>query len=489
MKYLIISDQKVKTKWVGKTKSYYESKGYIFSGMNTTFDVVVEDLKPSSTIKVKFICDFCKGENQKNKYAIFSNIMRGRKLLNKDCCDNKICKSRKNKEINERRTIELEDTLKYTHPILANQWNFKKNNNLTPLNVTKYSNKKVWWVCEKGHEWKANVSQRTIYHTSCPFCSGRLASEENNLATHNPNLALEWNQSKNGNITPFDVTYGSTKKVWWICESFHEYKMSVNDRSSGRKCPYCSGKRVCLDNCLSTTHPELSAEWNYKKNRDKTPYNTTFGSNKKYWWICDQDHEWNATLHSRSNGHGCPYCSGRVATKDNNLSVMNFKLTSEWHRTKNGSLTPLDVLPKSKKKVWWIGDCGHEWEASIDNRTKGNNCPLCNESKGEKEIRKWLDDNNVQYESQKEFEGLVGVGGGNLSYDFYLSMHNILIEYQGEYHDGKGNYHMKRNLEKQKEHDRRKCDYATQNGIRLLEIWYWDYDKIQVILENNLFVV
>jgi hypothetical protein len=107
-------------------------------------------------------------------------------------------------------------------------------------------------------------------------------------------------------------------------------------------------------------------------------------------------------------------------------------------------------------------------------------------SKGEKKIKEYLALNNVQYVPQKEFEGLIGLKGKKLSYDFYLPDYNLLIEYQGEFHDGNGNYYMKQNLKKQQEHDRRKKEYAKNNNISLLEIWYRDFNRIEEILSNKV---
>ena len=76
------------------------------------------------------------------------------------------------------------------------------------------------------------------------------------------------------------------------------------------------------------------------------------------------------------------------------------------------------------------------------------------------------------------------MGKGNLSYDFYLPKYNLLIEYQGEFHDGSAGKYSRINIKKQQEHDRRKKQYAKDNNIKLLEIWYWDYDNIEKILEK-----
>ena len=56
-------------------------------------------------------------------------------------------------------------------------------------------------------------------------------------------------------------------------------------------------------------------------------------------------------------------------------------IADEWHPTKNGDIAPDQVAPKSGKKVWWLGKCGHEWEAAVSSRSKGHGCPYCNNLK------------------------------------------------------------------------------------------------------------
>ena len=65
-------------------------------------------------------------------------------------------------------------------------------------------------------------------------------------------------------------------------------------------------------------------------------------------------------------------------SKDNSLGKTYPELASEWHPTMNGKLTPEDITFGSGKKVWWLGKCGHEWEARINNRVyKSQDCPYC----------------------------------------------------------------------------------------------------------------
>jgi very-short-patch-repair endonuclease len=71
-----------------------------------------------------------------------------------------------------------------------------------------------------------------------------------------------------------------------------------------------------------------------------------------------------------------------------------------------------------------------------------------------------------------------------LSYDFYLPSYNLLIEYQGEYHDGTANNQSKDAFLRQQEHDKRKLEYSVEHNIELLEIWYYDFENIENILQQ-----
>ena len=204
-----------------------------------------------------------------------------------------------------------------------------------------------------------------------------MAGSDNDLAVLNPDLAAEWNADKNHPLTPEDVLPGSSKKVWWQCKNGHEWEVSINNRSRGRGCPYCAGKKVGEDNNLAVLNPDLAAEWHADNNHPLTPTDVTTGSDKKVWWQCKNGHEWEATIGGRSQGHGCPYCSGRYASPDNNLAVLNPDLAAQWHAHKNDPLTPEDVRPGSGKKIWWQCKKGHVWEAIIKNRNNGSGCPYC----------------------------------------------------------------------------------------------------------------
>ena len=273
--------------------------------------------------------------------------------------------------------IVKSNSLKTLDPKLAKEWHPTKNGNLSPENIGIGSAKKVWWKCPKGgdHEWEAAVVQRKNNFKKCPKC--------NSFGYQFPTIAKEWHPTKNSK-SPYEITKGSNFKVWWKCPKGddHVWKASPNQRTNSKSgCPFCSGHMASQSTSLKVLHPKLSQEWHPKKNQKLKPENVRPGSDKKVWWKCPKgdDHEWEATISSRVHGKGCPYCSGHRASSKNSLLYRNLQLANELHPTKNKNLSAENITLFSHKKVWWI--CSenktHIWKASVANRAKGDNCPIC----------------------------------------------------------------------------------------------------------------
>jgi Zn finger protein HypA/HybF involved in hydrogenase expression len=218
----------------------------------------------------------------------------------------------------------------------------------------------------------------------------KLATPKYNLARVNPNVAQSWHSIKNGNLKPQDITPGSSKTVWWICEidPSHEWQAKVYTRNKGHGCPYCDGKKISKSNNLTAKNPNLAKEWHPTKN-STTPDQVTSGSHNKAWWKCKKQpgHEWEAVIKSRSFGRGCPYCTNRKVHNSNSLATINPGLAREWHPTKNKSISAHRTVAGSKRKAWWRCSRGHEWCATIDSRNRGAGCPKCHSATSQLEIR------------------------------------------------------------------------------------------------------
>ena len=139
----------------------------------------------------------------------------------------------------------LKNNLGANNPELVKEWHCAKNGNLTAKDVSNSSNKKVWWKCSKcEYEWEAKISNRSFLGRGCPCCANKIVVEGiNDLNTTHPEIAQEWHSTKNGNLTSKNVTYGSGKKVWWLCPVGHEYQATILHRSSGTNCPVCNSGR------------------------------------------------------------------------------------------------------------------------------------------------------------------------------------------------------------------------------------------------------
>lgn len=201
-------------------------------------------------------------------------------------------------------------------PDLAAQWHPTKNGSLYPADVVCGTRRKVWWQCEKGHEWRAMVSSRMRSGTGCPVCAGkRVLPGINDLTMVFPEIAAQWDREKNGALTPEQVSPYSNRPVWWRCTLGHSYRTSVGARTnSGSGCPYCAGRKVLPGfNDLATLAPEIAAQWHPTLNGSLTPAMVTAGSHRKAWWECPAGHVWKAAVYSRGRQKtGCPVCAGRV---------------------------------------------------------------------------------------------------------------------------------------------------------------------------------
>ena len=132
--------------------------------------------------------------------------------------------------------------------------------------------------------------------------------------------------------------------------------------------------------CVRTGREDLLAQWHEDGNAPLTPDNVAVSSHRKVWWRCDRGHLWQASVAARTwGGTGCPVCAGKVVLPgENDLASLFPHIARQWHREKNGPLTPDNVSPYSNRKVWWLCPQGHPYQAVVSGRTlRGSGCPYC----------------------------------------------------------------------------------------------------------------
>lgn len=181
-------------------------------------------------------------------------------------------------------------------------------------------------------------------------------------------------------------------------------------------CPFCAGRRILSGfNDLASQNPQIASEWHPTKNEDFKPTMVSPGSAKKVWWFSEAcGHEWLDMISERTRTRrtkGCRVCTGiEVFPGFNDLATVYPEVAKFWHPTKN-AVTASEVLPGVRmKKYWWLGKCGHEWEAkpvtmTSNNRT-GTGCPYCCGKKvliGENDLLTLVPDISIIWDYEKNF--------------------------------------------------------------------------------------
>ena len=266
-----------------------------------------------------------------------------------------------------------------THPQIAVEWDYDKNNGVRPEQFTAGADIKVWWICGRcGHSWKAYIYSRKKH--GCPCCAGNiLVPGVNDLQTVNPAVAAQWHPTKNKGLTPDRVAANRNKKAWWICSEGHVWEAFIYSRNQGRGCPFCESRAVLAGyNDLATLRPDIAAQWYQPCNRGLKPNQVAVYSHRKVCWKCSCGHRWKATVANRSNGNNCPVCANKVVIAGrNDLKTLRPDIAEQWDDTNNGSITPELVTIGSNRKARWICKRGHSFEATVVARTHGSRCPYC----------------------------------------------------------------------------------------------------------------
>lgn len=208
------------------------------------------------------------------------------------------------------------NNLAVLYPELIQEWHPEKNKMYDPYNIKPGSSYKVWWRCNSNrkHEWQARISARAKGKQKCPICNPFFRSDDNNFAVKFPELALDWHPSKNGKLTPSQLTPMSHEKVWWLCKdnNDHDWKATVASRAGlGTGCPICNGGLCEKNESLLKLAPQIALEWHPQKNVDLPVDRVKPTSARSVWWLCKNNngHVWKEVIAKRVRGSGCRICA------------------------------------------------------------------------------------------------------------------------------------------------------------------------------------
>ena len=245
-------------------------------------------------------------------------------------------------------------------------------------------------------------------------------------------------------------------KIKITCPIHGEFNQIANNHLMGSGCNECNNNnkkaRLNFENKSNVKHE-------FKYNYSLVEY---INNKSKVKIICPVHGEFEQTPLIHLQGCGCPKCS------DNKLNKVEFIIKAKKiHGDKYDYSLSEYIGSKIKLKI--ICPIHGEFEQIPNHHLSGAGCPICNESRGEREIRKFLDNNNIVFIKQKIFNECRDKKP--LAFDFYLPNHNMCIEFNGRQH-----YEVVRywggelGFEKQKKRDMIKKDYCEKNGLKLIII-------------------
>lgn len=353
------------------------------------------------------------------------------------------------------------------------------------VNVTE----KLTYICRKH----IDIGEQKISYDKfrqgrgCKYC-GRESMRKKQSLTFEYVLA-EFNKR---DMTLLENEYiNANTKMKFICNKHKEHgvqEITYGHLMYKRGCKYCSYDE--LSN-------KLKHSYDYVKNKFQEKglvliSKDYINNETPMKFICKKHYSngvQSAPFVNLLQGYGCVYCANestklkQMISHDEFVEKVNYLHDDVVVLSKYNGMNRL-VKYQCKK-------CSHIWETTAASVCiTGTGCPHCCSSKGERLVASILNKLSIKYVTQQKFDGLIGLGCGYLSYDFYIPNYNLLIEFQGKQHYEYVNLFHKdySDFVKQQKHDVIKRNYATNNGINLLEINYRDYpNKVEEILKNKLF--
>lgn len=273
-----------------------------------------------------------------------------------------------------------------------------------------------------------------------------------------------------------EYTYAQSK-VKIICPKGHIFEQKACDHLNGRGCRFCGHERTALINKISLDEVKdrLFKKYGNKFQYDFSKFKTL---ESKIKCSCPIHGEFEIRVSCLLKDKNCWKCKG-TQPQTGNLELFlerSKKIHNGYYDYSKSTYT------KGKEKTIIICPKHGEFLQSPSAHMRGQGCPSCKMSRGEKLIRTWLSNNKIDFKPHHCFDDYK-----RRYYDFYLPGHNLCIEYDGELHYiGPKRLGGEEKLKKRQLLDIEKTEYCIKNNIRLLRIPYFKIKDINNILERGI---
>ena len=320
------------------------------------------------------------------------------------------------------------------------------------FDMEKLNTTRMEFTCREGHVWSTRP-YHVLRGTQCGLCMGN--------CTEIAKAALvEHVRDKGGQV---DISHyrGATTKMPFKCSQGHEWSTTPNSiMSSHTWCQKCAG------NCPDEAKTKL--ERKVKEHGGSCHMDEYVNTNTRMTFTCDKGHSWKTTPGSITSGTWCAICCG--VSKEQTIQRL-IQCVAE----RKGKVD-IAMYKRSDSNVLFTCELGHEWLARPGNVLANLTwCPLCLQSKGEREIRTILEKINVPFTSQKVLKGT------QLKADFFVESKKLIIEFDGEQHFTL--QWREKKTPQTRVNDLRKNAWCVENNVHLLRVPWWTFDVEKAILE------
>lgn len=263
-------------------------------------------------------------------------------------------------------------------------------------------------------------------------------------------------------------------KISIICKIHGEFLQQPNNHLYGNNCPLCA--RCVVNNSnrksLEVFLEESKSIHNNKYDYSKVNYKSTY---KKVIIICKVHGQFLQSPHDHLSGRGCLTCGTILRAVKRTKTTDTFIASAQKVHSILYDYSKVNYTG-NKKKVVIVCKIHKEFLQTPSNHLKGQGCPICKNSKGEKQIAQLLDSLNIEYQRELSFHDLLGKTMP-LRFDFAITKNKnlvCLIEYDGTQHFmyKKGFHASKEEFKLQKKYDKLKDEYCKKNNIKLIRISY-----------------
>lgn len=373
-----------------------------------------------------------------------------------------------NNHLRGRRCIDCQGLRKMTTEIFIERAN-KTHENRYDYSKVNYVNSKenVIIICKYHGEFKQAPNQHLIGN-NCVKCVNKNKS-------YTTEYFIKKAKIVHGDRYDYSLVkyINSDTKVDIICKEHGIFKQKPSSHCNHKQnCPKCIGKIDNIADFVKKANKKYNGIYDYSLvDYDKLK------KDQKIDIYCPRHGQFKQKPSSHIHGFGCSKCGYNTLT-----NIEFIKLANDKH----GNLYDYSLCEYVNLKTKINVICKHHGVFNIKAKNHLyclNGCPTCLNSKGEKNIRKYLIDNKITFIPQKKFNNCRHIKP--LPFDFYLPDYNICIEYDGRQHlmpvehfGGKNGYDqiIKR--------DNIKNDFCLKNNIKLIRISY--KENIFEILDKKL---